>query len=510
MRKNYVLRLATFTLILALLVGTGSVSAYGYEEELHFTHDQSLDSLDLEEETTNDEQSSNSLTLEFIEEIDNVKENIFNNMLDSVDFYDAVEGEFITTLWDDPEDENHSENSATTISYVSNIPAQESYQMISENGEIATTEVYVTEGKQYTFNNLTRSYRIDDIGVLDVTSEREKKDANICLQAATGRQTSISSRIGSKDGAPVYRYRNDLTNTNYAAVSLFPQTLTFGLLTNQEDWEIIGTDTYIDRDAITIQGVVSDPVYSAKINSVTFTLTVDVETGIILEFVGYDADGNETESIKTTEISIIQDASVNRNNLTGFISEALENYDGYTEERRNHEWIPIDDSAENTVELTATRGDSISCLIDNDTIDSDYYNERYGFLAYLNDSNYYNEDMRRTYSDEGDDGYCWYTESPLDHESRDDIDVDLDIYLYSSTSRDPAANYYLDSMGDVTIVGKRVCVFDQSTSPNGWNSFSRSVFYGFPGEVWGISIYPSGSGSTYTGADAVNFYAEIS
>ena len=79
MRKNYVLRLATFTLILALLVGTGSVSAYGYEEELHFTHDQSLDSLDLEEETTNDEQSSNSLTLEFIEEIDNVKENIFNN-----------------------------------------------------------------------------------------------------------------------------------------------------------------------------------------------------------------------------------------------------------------------------------------------------------------------------------------------------------------------------------------------------------------------------------------------
>jgi hypothetical protein len=97
-----------------------------------------------------------------------------------------------------------------------------------------------------------------------------------------------------------------------------------------DDWNVIGTGTYLDRCVVIVQGIISDPVYSEKINSASFSLAIDYETGIILEFIGYDADGNETESIRTTEINIIKDDSICQSNLAGFVDNAMERYRDYS------------------------------------------------------------------------------------------------------------------------------------------------------------------------------------
>lgn len=312
------------------------------------------------EELNTELNETDSLTLESIMAINGAKENIFNNLLNSVDFYDAVEGEFTTTLWSNDDTLN------TTVSYVSNIPEQESYQKISENGKGADTEVYVTEGKTYTFDNVSRSYTVLDSGIQDVEAEREKKNTNICVsktEESQSKKTQFVNRVGIKeDGMPVYRYRSDLTNASYAAVSIFPQDLTFGLLTNMDDWDIVDTGKYLGRDTIILHGVVSDPVYSEKINSAEYDLTIDFETGIILEFVGFDAAGTETESIRTHNINIIKNLNTSEENLTDFVSEALNDFNGYIEEKiatpKN-----IGYNEERNISTATTAATSISCRV---------------------------------------------------------------------------------------------------------------------------------------------------
>lgn len=438
-----------------------------------------------------------ALTLASITETEDVKENIFNNLLNNIDYYDAVEGEFTTTLWADEDGE------PATVSYVTDINTQQSYQKLDE--EQSSGEVYVTDGKKYTFDNLARTYSVEYIGGNNIEREKQVQDIFLVADRASSlSQNSNESRVGVKDGVPIYYYRNDLTNADFAKVSIFPQTLTFGLLTDMDNWDIVDVTNYLDRDAIVIEGTISDPIYSEKINAKDFRLIVDSETGIILEFTGYDSEGNETESIETTNINIIKDSTMQRGSLTGFIdSELKEKCAEYDEEN-----ISASNLSEYTPSTVAATG-RISALIDNDTIDSEYYNERGGFLAYLNDSNYYNEDMRRAESNDGDDYYSWYVESGVRHDWDSTIEVDLEVYLYSSTSRDPAAAYRLGSQGMVAFSAFGIDTLDQGTAPNGWNAISKEMEVGNDGTIYGIEMGPSGRGSTYTGADAVDYTIRV-
>lgn len=169
-----------------------------------------------------------------------------------------------------------------------------------------------------------------------------------------------------------------------------------------------------------------------------------------------------------------------------------------------------------TVELSkytpnvTTSNSSYSALIDNDTIDSRYYNDRRGFLAYLNDSNYYNQDMRRAESnDRVNNSYGWCSESGISHQYGDTVEINLEVYLYSSTSRDPAATYAFLTQGTVAVSFFGFDTLDQGTAPNGWNSLYGTKTIYDNGYLIGIQVTPSGRGSTYTGADAVDFTFSI-
>lgn len=488
--------LLSAVMVVTCVMFPAKASATG-EPEKEYSENEIGQETILQQETELAPENTETLMLLAVLGTDNYKENIFNNILNSVDYYDAVEGSFETTLW-------REDGQATIVSYGSDITAQKSYQEISSEEE--AYEIYVSAGEKYTIDLNKGTRKIENVGFEDEIYSREKQDHSIYTTAtyeeAVARTTT--ARIGEKDGSPIYYYRNDLTNCDYAAVSIFPQTLTFGLLSNFEDWEIVATKTFLGRNAIVLQGKISDPVYSEKINAKTFELVVDANTGIVLEFTGYDELGNETESIKTNRISVTENAANQKTAVATLVDESLNEYKGYELSVRT---MSLD---EGYVERSAVSATSISETIDNDTVDSNCYNSRNGFLAYLNDNNYYNKDMRRTNSSSSDHHYGWHSDTVLDHSATDYIRVNLDVYLYSSTSKDPAASYGVYTVGMVADSVFGICTMDQATAPNGWNSFSGRRCLGNAGYITGIEMTPSGQGSTYTGADAISYTISIS
>ena len=87
-----------------------------------------VDSEDTMEKTTTADKEQKALRLNDVVSTDDYKENIFNSILNSVDYYDAVEGSFVTTLW-------REDGEPTVVSYGSDINAQKSYQEISAEDE---------------------------------------------------------------------------------------------------------------------------------------------------------------------------------------------------------------------------------------------------------------------------------------------------------------------------------------------------------------------------------------
>lgn len=432
-------------------------------------------------------------------DIEETKKNVFNNMLNSIDHYDAVEGEFTTTLISDEEN--------TVVTYATNIVEQEAYQKISEGTKI--TEIFAKDGVIRTYDNKAKTYKVENVDNQYELAERVKANYDICSAPIVSEEKNaragepvFSDRIGEKDGVPVYRYRTDLTNTSHASASIFPQELTFGLLANPETWEIAGETEYVGREALVIEGYVEDALYAEKINVEEFRLTVDKETGIILEFIGFDANGNETESIKTNELLVVIDSD--EKEIVTVAPAEEEQYAEFAqivpkarEKEENSQFV------ESAVTNSTRASTAVTtCFIDNDTSDRDnYYNERGGFTAYLNDSNYYNGDMRRALSS-STDSYTWFMYDAPSVSSTKTVRVDLDVYLYSSTSNDTAAQLAAETSA---YESQLIANMNQKLAPNGWSSYARQFKFINNANFLGIAIYASGTGSGYTGADAVEF-----
>ncbi|MBR5366025.1 MAG: hypothetical protein IK132_07275 [Clostridia bacterium] len=89
-----------------------------------------------------------------------------------------------------------------------------------------------------------------------------------------------------EDGIPVYVYRNNITNCPLASYAVFPQEIAFSYLKDFDDWEIEGTgETYLGRRCAVLRGTPS-PYLASKHGIDSFRMTVDEETGILLELYG--------------------------------------------------------------------------------------------------------------------------------------------------------------------------------------------------------------------------------
>lgn len=246
-------------------------------------------------------------TFSDLKKISNVKENIYNSMINSVDFYDAVEGSFTTTFIRAGED--------VTIDFKVNIPQQVAIENVS--GSIENLRSVCMDEMLYSYNASNDDYiECYYASQLDSSERSVKLDYNACLPHAQkmaffdGEKAIYDRVVTMADGERGYYYRPDITNTAYASQCIFPQSLGMALLPDMDNWEISGVRQCLGRQAVVISGAVTDPDYAKKISSDSFEMTVDMGTGVLLEFKGFSG-GELTQHIEMKNIHFLSSGADN-------------------------------------------------------------------------------------------------------------------------------------------------------------------------------------------------------
>ena len=237
------------------------------------------------------------------EEFEDEKTQIYNKMLNTIDFFNTAEVSA---------DIHMSEDENLTIDYYTNIDASLAYQAIYDHG-VLTCETYCSPNSEFLtlVDNKNKTYNQYYLKVYHRSdSPYIPLEERILYDDATG------------DGLPIYTYRRNITNCTMASYTLFPEGLTFSYLADFERWEI-GDDNadYLGRKCIKIVGK-PNPYTGDKHNNDNFVMLVDEQTGIILKFEGYK-NGKITRHLTVTKCIIDGNPTIKKFNIN--------EYNSYTE-----------------------------------------------------------------------------------------------------------------------------------------------------------------------------------
>lgn len=258
-----------------------------------------------------------------IEMLNTQKEIIFNNILNCIDYYDAVSGTFETTLID---------GNPVTVSYDVNIPKQISLE--SAKGTNIDMSILCRDEKILEANNLSKKYTEERFISQYDGSVRKKHttsiDKQVSLQSYYNyEQKDVSSKRAKKnaDGQMEFYYRQDLTNTGLASISIFPQNLVFGFMTEFDAWKVSGIETYLNRQVLVIAGKTADKDYAEKLNVDAFIMKFDLNTGVLLDFKGYLSTGELTQNLTTAEFAVEKSKSDLNDEITQRITSIQNAYE---------------------------------------------------------------------------------------------------------------------------------------------------------------------------------------
>lgn len=221
------------------------------------------------------------------------KDDIFHMMLNTVDYFNKASGTFIFNC-SDP-------NNRTIVDFQTNMPDTTSYSEvkhiyvdgfstpISMNSDSVTADqiVYCQNNDQITLNEENKTYNISPFSTHSLESCLPIKDEDRITTAP--------------DGMPCYSYRSNPTNVEFSSMCLLPQEITIGFLQNQELWEIEGVKEFSGLDCYVIHGKTSED-YGAKLNVAEFEFLVDVNTGVLVRYEGFDANGNLSDFMYTENL----------------------------------------------------------------------------------------------------------------------------------------------------------------------------------------------------------------
>ena len=205
------------------------------------------------------------------------KSYIYHQMLNSVDYFNSAEGTMTYAL---------NISSPIDIFFQTDIEKGISYEKESQFGT-PINEYYVADKEKRTVDLRTNEYT-----------------ETYCAEPAEF-AISDNDRVVMLDNSQLMNLnRNDITNLGTAGNScLFPQTYAASYLFDFEKWSITDTVEALGRNSVIIEGVH---------NSSAFTMTVDLYTGIMLNYKEFDENGAVSGYIEVNEIEIDNDVSVNQ------------------------------------------------------------------------------------------------------------------------------------------------------------------------------------------------------
>lgn len=288
MKKIYVFILA----IMFLTLATISATALGKPKE-----DSSIKVKNSIDDEVNNVVSEISVDISYL---NTQKEVIFNNLLNCIDYYDTVKGSFETSLIGE---------ASVKVEYEVDIPKQVSFEAV--RGSNIDLEIYSQDGTVFEFNKITKKYNAERFIPQYDERTRKKQTANIYEKVDLQpyydyEHKDISSQRTRKNtfGENEYFYRYDLTNTAYAANSIYPQNLVFGFMSDVEYWDITAVEQYSERQVFVVSGKTSDQDYAQKLQVYTFEMRFDLKTGILLDFKGFSSNGDVKQYLKTADFSV--------------------------------------------------------------------------------------------------------------------------------------------------------------------------------------------------------------
>ena len=234
------------------------------------------------------------------------KTNIYNKMLNTIDFFNTAELSV---------DIHMAEGEEFKVDYYTDIDGSSAYQAIYDHG-VLTSETYCSsnsefltyvDNKRKTYNQYYfKVYKRSDSPYIPL-------EERIIFDDMTG------------DGLPIYTYRRNITNCTLASYCLFPEGFTYSYLADFERWKIEDDNVdYLDRKCIKIVGR-PNPYTGNKHNNENFVMLVDEQTGIILKFEGYK-NGELTGYQTVTKCIIDKQPTIKQFDLN--------DYSSYTEEFR--------------------------------------------------------------------------------------------------------------------------------------------------------------------------------
>lgn len=204
------------------------------------------------------------------------KKDLFNIMLNSIDYYNTISGKLI---------DKTNQSTELTVEFAADMLNQISYENCY-NSEFNIENYY--EYDQLTrYNNVEKNY----------TKHNYSSPRTIGCMDNEDRITI------SDDGYNCYLYRERPVSTSLSNICIQSQELTFSFLGDFSLWDTSGKEKYLDRDCYIIEGKTQD-YYNEKLNISSFKFLVDSKTGILLKFEGYDSNGNLSKYMSVSEISI--------------------------------------------------------------------------------------------------------------------------------------------------------------------------------------------------------------
>ena len=282
-------------LVIGILAGCNSTDVPTVPETDSNTADTSVD-VDIGKTTAAEISTEKAFPGES-EKISDPKAAIYNRMLNTIDYFNSLSAKMETSMLN---------NEIATVEYNTNINSGESYQKVSV-GEKTMTEAYGRNDSMINVNNTSGQYLV-------MRGQMFGRDDAPYIP--------LDKRIVTEnDGMPCYYYRKNITNCSYASYSIFPQEFTFSYLKDFELWDITDDNAdYLGRKCVKIEGVPSSYI-AEKHNIDNFTMIVDSQTGILMQFTG-TKDGEVSRYMKITDISLESNSSIkhfNANEYSSFV-----------------------------------------------------------------------------------------------------------------------------------------------------------------------------------------------
>lgn len=245
-------------------------------------------------ENSEEEKISSVRALQLAPDCDSAtKGDVFHMMLNTVDYFNKASGTFIFNC-SDPNNRtivDFQTNMLDTTSYseVKHIYVDGLSTPISMNSDSTTADqiVYCQNSDEITLNEENKTYNIRPFSTNSLESCLPIKDEDRITTAP--------------DGMPCYSYRLNPTNVEFSSMCLLPQEITIGFLKDQDLWEIEGIKEFSGLDCYVIHGKTSED-YGAKLNVAEFEFLVDVNTGVLVRYEGFDENGNLSDFMYTENL----------------------------------------------------------------------------------------------------------------------------------------------------------------------------------------------------------------